>query len=74
MGTPMRRSPELRPGLWDGAMVLAVVLLAAACALALWGRGGGSALTAVISVDGTETERIALAGLPETERAVESRC
>ena len=70
MGTPMRRSPELRPGLWDGAVVLAVVLLAAACALALWGRGGGSALTAVISVDGTETERIALAGLPETERVV----
>ena len=73
MGTPMRRSPELRTGLWDGAVVLAVVLLAAACALALWGRGGGSALTAVISVDGTETERIALAGLPETERVVESR-
>lgn len=73
MGTPMRSSPELRPGLWDGAVVLAVVLLAAACALALWGGGTHSgALTAVISADGTETERIALTGLEDTEKVVES--
>lgn len=69
----MRLSPKLRPGLWDGAVVLAVVLLAAACALALWGSGnGGDALTAVISVDGAETQRIPLAGLKETEQVVES--
>lgn len=74
MDTPMRPSPKLRPGLWDGAVVLAVVLLAAVCALALWrgGGGGDGALTAVISVDGTETERIPLAGLEDTERVVES--
>ena len=73
MGTPMRPSPKLRPGLWDGAVALAVVLLAAACALALRGGGAGDGtLTAVISVDGTETERIALTGLEDTERVVES--
>lgn len=72
MATPMRSSPKLRPGFWDGAVVLVVVALAAACALALWGRGGGDALTAVISVDGAETERIPLAGLKETETVIES--
>ena len=73
MGTPMRPSPKLRPGLWDGAVALAVVLLAAACALALRGGGAGDGtLTAVISVDGTETERTALTGLEDTERVVES--
>lgn len=73
MGTPMRSSPKLRPGLWDAVVVLAVAALAAACALALWGGGTDSgALTAVISVDGAETERIPLAGLEETETVVES--
>ena len=72
MGTPMRPSPKLRPGLWDGAVVLAVVVLAAICALALWDGGDrDGALTAVISVDCTETERIPLAGLEDTERVVE---
>ena len=69
----MRSSPKLRPGLWDGAAVRAVVALAAVCALVLWGGGSGDgALTAVISVDGTETERIPLTGLMETDRVVES--
>ena len=69
----MRPSPKLRPGLWDGAVALAVVALAAVCALVLWSGGtGDGALTAVISVDGTETERIGLTGLAETDRVVES--
>ena len=69
----MRLSPKLRPGLWDGAVVLAVVLLAVSCALAIWGdRNGGDALTAVISVDGAETQRIPLWGLEDTEQVVES--
>ena len=72
MATPMRSSPELRPRIWDGAVVLAVVLLAAACALALWGGESGGTLTAVLSVDGAEAERIPLAGLADTERVVES--
>ena len=72
-GMRMRSSPKLRPGLWDGAVVLAVVLLAVSCALAIWGnRNGGDALTAVISVDGVETQRIALSGLKDTEQVVES--
>lgn len=59
----MRRSPELRPNAWDALVVLAVVLLAAGCALAAWGQGGeGEGLTAVVSVDGAETERVPLDG------------
>lgn len=63
VGTAMRRSPELRPTGWDALVVLAVILLAAGCALAVWGRGGGTeALTAVVSVDGAEADRIPLDG------------
>lgn len=57
----MRRSPDLRPNGWDALAVLAVILLAAGCALAVWGRGGETGrLTAVVSVDGAEVERIGL--------------
>lgn len=68
----MRRSPKLRPNLWDGVVVLAVAALAVACAVGIW-QGGGSqeALTAVISVDGTEVERIPLDQAGETRRTVE---
>ena len=72
MATPMRSSPKLRPGLWDGAVALAVILLAAVCALSLWRGEKGDALTVSILVDGTETERIPLTGLEDTERVVES--
>lgn len=74
MGTPMRSSPKLRPGFWDGVVALTVVVLAVVCALAFWGgnAGGDDALTAVISVDGAESERIPLVGLADTERTVES--
>lgn len=59
----MRPSPELRPVVWDALVALAVVLLALACALAVWGRSGGTeGLTAVVSVDGAEVERVALDG------------
>ena len=51
----MRRSPKLRPNLWDGVVALAVAALAVACAVGIWqGSGSQEALTAVISVDGTE--------------------
>lgn len=68
----MRRSPKLRPNLWDGVVALAVAALAVACAVGIW-QGGGSqeALTAVISVDGTEVERIPLDQAGETRRTVE---
>lgn len=59
----MRRSPELRPNGWDALVVLAVVLLAAVCAATAWGRSGGAEeLTAVVSIDGREVERVTLDG------------
>lgn len=65
----MRRSPELRPRVWDALVVAAVMVLAIACAAAFWG-GGQSGLTAVISVDGQETERVDLSALTEPEERV----
>ena len=59
----MKRSPELKPNLWDILVVLAVVALAAASALTVWpGRDSGS-LTAVITADGEELDRFAPADL-----------
>lgn len=72
MDTPMKASPKLRPSLWDGTVVLAVVVLAAVFVLALRSGGSGGSLTAVLSVDGAETERIPLEGLADTERVVEN--
>ena len=64
----MKSSPELRPCLWDG-LVLLVVILAAACALAVWNRSNDAGdLTAVVTVDGTEAERIPLKDFPDLER------
>ena len=57
----MKSSPKLRPCLWDGLVVLLVASLAAACALAVWGRNSDSGPpTAVVTVDGAEVERIEL--------------
>ena len=52
-----RLSPELRPGIRDVFVVLAVVLLAVGTAAMTWGgsRTGGT-VTAVFSVDGVESE------------------
>lgn len=52
----MKRSPELKPNLWDSLVVLAIVALAAAVALTIWsGRDSGS-LTAVVTADGEELD------------------
>ena len=65
----MKSSPELRPCLWDGLVVLLVVILAAACALAVRNRSNDAGdLTAIVTVDGTEAERIPLKDLPGGER------
>ena len=66
----MKRSPELKPNLWDGLVVLAVIVLAAASALTIW-RGGAETevLTAVVTADGAEIDRFSpaeLAGEPRT--------
>ena len=59
----MKRSPELKPNLWDILVVLAVVALAAASALTVWpGRDSGN-LTAVVTADGEELDRFAPADL-----------
>ncbi len=66
----MRSYPELRPSGWDGLVAALVAALAVLCAAVTWtapAEDSGS-LTAVITVDGTEVERIPLDG--ETEQTV----
>ena len=59
----MKSSPKLKPCLWDGLVALLVVALAAACALAVWGRGQeGGDLTAVVTADDAEVARLPLYG------------
>lgn len=68
-----RPSPELRPTLWDGAVVLLVAVLAVGCASAVWGgRGEAAEPEAVITVDGETVERIPLENRERTERIVSS--
>lgn len=65
----MRQPPKLHPTGWDGLAALAVVVLAVACAAVVWGgQGTGENLTAVVSVDGEEVERINL----ESEEGIRS--
>ena len=62
----MKLFPELRPVLWDGIVVLAVIILAGFSAMTLWGEQGETErLTVVISVAGEEVERCALAEFPD---------
>ena len=58
----MKLSVKTKPCLWDALIAAAIVLLAGACALAVWGGQGQrtTALSVVISVDGEEQERIEL--------------
>ncbi len=59
----MRPSPKLHPTAWDALVVLCVAALAIALALFQWRGGTSQALTAVVSVDGTEVDRFAPADL-----------
>lgn len=64
----MKRSAELRPARWDAAVAAVILLLAALSAGAYWTRGlSGGGLTAVVSVNGTETERVELSALSGQE-------
>lgn len=55
-------SPELCPNRYDALVALAVVLLAAVLGARFWfAPAGGGALTVVVSANGQELERAALA-------------
>lgn len=65
----MKRSPELKPNLWDGLVVLAVAALAVFTALTVWQSGPtDGALTAVVTADGAELDRFAPADLLDGPR------
>lgn len=69
----MKQLPKLRPCIWDGAVVLIVVLLALGSGFAVHGRSEeGQSLEAVISVDGQEQQRFCLEGLEPTTYEVTS--
>ncbi|MCI9332673.1 MAG: NusG domain II-containing protein [Oscillibacter sp.] len=56
----MRPSPKLRPTAWDGLVVLCVAALAVGLAVFQWRGGTSRGLTAVVSVDGEEIDRVFL--------------
>lgn len=56
----MRPSPKLRPTAWDALVVLCVAALAVGLAVFQWRGGTSEALTAVVSVDGEEIDRVSL--------------
>lgn len=66
---PVKRSPELRPRIWDALVAALVAAAAIACAAVFW-SGGEGGLTAVISVNGEEQERVELSALREPEERV----
>ena len=68
----MRPSPKLRPTVWDGLVVLCVAALAVGVAFFQWRGGTTEALTAGVSVDGTEADRFAPADLLEAPRTYEN--
>ena len=69
----MNSSPKLRPGLWDALVVLVVAALAVGCAWTVWGgQDRGTELTAVVSVDGVETDRLPLKEAAGTERTIQA--
>ena len=68
----MRPSPKLYPTAWDALVVLCVAALAVALALFQWRGGTAQALTAVVSVDGTEADRFAPEELLEQPRTYTS--
>ena len=56
----MRQSPELKPNIWDGLVVLVILALAMFAALAVWrGTDSGSAPLVTVTADGTELDRFA---------------
>ena len=65
----MKRSPELWPNRWDGMMAGLIVILAVVCGVLIWGgHQTNGELSVVVSVDGEEVERCALAEFPDRQR------
>lgn len=65
----MKRSPKLRLTLWDGVVVLFVVLLAVFCGMTIWEEYDQTEqLTVVVSIDGQEVERCGLENFPDGEQ------
>ena len=55
-----KRTPRLKPTIWDGAVALCVILLASSILLGRWRGGASDALTAVVCADGAEIDRVDL--------------
>lgn len=65
----MRRSPKLRPSLWDGLIVCVVVLLAVVGMVTIWaGDDTAGEAVVVVSVDGEEVDRLALTSFPDADQ------
>lgn len=66
----MKSSIKRKPTGWDGVVAAAILLLAAVSGGGYWARmlSDGGGLTAVVSADGREVDRVVLSGLsaPET--------
>ena len=66
----MKRSPKLKPTLWDGLVVLLTLALMLGSAWFIWGgEADTKELTVVISVDGEEVKRCPLTEFPDAEMA-----
>lgn len=66
----MRSFPKLRPTGWDALVIGIILVLAVGCGIRFWGQNtaGQETLTAVISVDGAEADRIPLDAGQDTRR------
>lgn len=66
----MRQSPELKPNIWDGLVVLVILALASS---RRWRSGaaqtGGSAPLVTVTADGTELDRFAPEALLDSPRS-----
>lgn len=66
----MKSSVKLSPTRWDALVAAVIVLLAAACGAGYWLRlqaADAETLTAVVTIDGTEADRVSLSGLSGSE-------
>ena len=64
----MRQSPKLKPSLWDLPVILVVIAMAVIGAVTIWGGNEAAGATVVVSVDGEEVERCALAEFPDADQ------